>query len=557
MELIRIIFYGFFLLLINITVSAQPVVTKHAMVVTEQRIASQIGIDILRSGGNAIDAAVAVGYALAVVYPCCGNIGGGGFMLIHLANGKDVFLNFREKAPLKARKDLFLDAAGQVKPDQSTKGYLAVAVPGTVMGLETALKRYGSMTRAQVMSPAIKLAKQGYIVTAHDAKRLANFTNYFRNQPNVAAIFLQQGQPYRAGERFIQSDLANTLTLIEQQGPDVFYNGLIAKAIVNASHKQGGILTLQDFASYQVEELTPVRCHYRNLTIISAPPPSSGGVTLCEMLNILNNFPLEQLGFRSVTSVRIIIEAMRDAFTDRNTKLGDPNFVKNPIKQLLATDYAAALSQQIKIHPSFNPHTQIEFHEQSQTTHYSIVDNKGNAVAVTYTLNGYFGAKVIADHTGFFLNDEMDDFTIKPGVPNKFGLVQYDKNAIQPGKRPLSSMTPTLVMKSGHLFVVLGSPGGPRIITSVLLTLLNVIDYDMSIQQAVNTPRFHYQVFPNEIDIEPFALFFLTINRLTSMGYHFASQKNWSAVEAILLDSNHLLHGANDDRRPDGAAIGY
>ena len=522
------------------------------MVVSEQKVASTVGADILRAGGNAVDAAVAVGYALAVVNPCCGNIGGGGFMTIHLANGQNIFINFREKAPFKATRDMFLN-----NPDATTSGYLAVGVPGTVLGLDTALQKYGTMTRKQVMAPAIKLAKEGYQVTWFDAKWFKSYAKDFRQQPNVAAIFLNHGEPYKQGERLVQTDLAYTLQQISDLGPDVFYKGWIADEIVNASKSHGGILTLQDFTNYTVEQLTPIHCNYRGYDIISAPPPSSGGVTLCETLNILENFPLRQLGYRSAQGVQDILEAMRDGYRDRNERLGDPDFITNPIDKLLSKEYAAKLSkkiQQLRSAPIVSPTN--NHHELTDTTHYSVVDIMGNAVAVTYTINGFFGAKVIAGKTGFFLNDEMDDFATKPGSANKFGLVQYENNDIKPGKRPLSSMTPTIVMKDGKVFMVLGSPGGPRIITSVLLTILNVIDYGMPIQQAVNAPRFHFQGDPDSVDMEPLALPYLTSKRLQLKGYHLTPQSTWSAVEAILIDpKDGNRYGANDCRRPDGAAI--
>jgi gamma-glutamyltranspeptidase/glutathione hydrolase len=527
------------------------------MVVSEKKLASQVGIDILKAGGNAIDAAVAVGYALAVVDPCCGNIGGGGFMTIHLANGKNIFLNFREKAPLAAKKNMFLDEKGNVMPGKTTYGYLAVAVPGTVLGLDSVLKRYGTLSRAKVMAPAIKLAREGFIVTAFDVKLFTKYAKQFREQASVAKIFLKNGQPYQVGDRLIQTDLAKTLTLISQFGSNVFYKGQIADAVVKASKADGGMLTKKDFADYQVEESLPLTCYYRHHTIISAPPPSSGGVVLCEMLNILENFTLYPFSNRSSETSRTIIEAMRYAFHDRNTKVGDPNFVENPVDILISKNYAAELSKRIKA-TYFNATSEkISRHELTDTTHYSIIDSKGNAVAVTYTLNGFFGAKVIAGNTGFFLNDEMDDFTAKPGTANNFDLVQNDMNAISPGKRPLSSMTPTIVMRNGRVFMVLGSPGGPRIITSVLLTLLNVIDYGMSLKTAIDAPRFHYQGIPDAVDVEPFALPFLTTLQLEFRGYHFTRQPRWGAVEAILINAQGNVLGANDYRRPDGAAIGY
>lgn len=555
MKIVWLIFACLFMSKANAAVLTQPVMAKQGMVVTEQKIASQVGVDILRAGGNAIDAAVAVGYALAVVNPCCGNIGGGGFMTIRLANGKAVFLNFREKAPLKATKEMYLkDPAGQL----SIRGYLAVAVPGTVLGLETALQKYGTMTRQQVMAPAIKLAAEGYRVTAFDAEWFAKYASDFREQPTVAAIFLKQGYPYKRSQQLIQPDLAHSLQLIAQQGPRAFYQGPIAQAIVKASEAQGGLLTMADFANYTVEELTPIYCQYRGYSIISAAPPSSGGVTLCEMLNILENFSLNQTNYHDTKTLRYIIEAMRYSFFDRNIKLGDPHFVTNPIQQLLSKPYAKELSEKIR-HTTLTPLSPpaMTVREKSETTHYSIVDKQGNAVAVTYTLNGFFGAKIIAKPTGFFLNNEMDDFAVKPGQPNQFGLVQYDANSIQPGKRPLSSMTPTIVLKDGQLFMVIGSPGGPRIITAVLLTLLNVVDYGMNIQEAVNNPRFHFQGEPDVIDVEPFAFSTITAKKLQIKGYQLAPHSTATAVEAILIQKAGSLQGANDYRRPDGAAIGY
>lgn len=529
-----------------------------SMVVSENKIASQIGADILKNGGNAIDAAVAVGYALAVVNPCCGNIGGGGFMVIHLANDKDIFLNFRETAPANARKNMFLDKQGNIIPDKSTQGYLAVAVPGTVLGLDTALKRYGTMSRKQVMAPAIRLAQEGYILTPYEVNLMDQYTDDFRKNANVAAIFLNNDKPYLAGERFIQTNLANTLKHIAEKGPDYFYRGPIADTIVKASNAQGGILSRKDFANYHVTESAPIYCTYRGYTLISAAPPSSGGVTLCEILNILENFSLDKFSYHSPQEMSVVIDAMGYGFRDRNLRLGDPAFVKNPLSQLLSKEYAEQISKQIAA-SAFEKNTKLENpqHELTDTTHYSIVDNKGNAVSVTYTLNGFFGARVIAGNTGFFLNDEMDDFAIKPGSTNKFNLVQHEANAIQPGKRPLSSMTPTIIMKDGKLFMVIGSPGGPRIITAVLLSILNVLDGGMTLQQAVDRPRFHFQAEPDVVEMEPLALPFLTLKALRYRGYTLLPQKNWAAVEAILIDPDTgKITGANDVRRPDGGAIG-
>lgn len=536
-------------------------IAEHGMVVSEQRLASEVGINILKAGGNAIDAAVAVGYALAVVSPCCGNIGGGGFMTLHLADGKNIVINFRERAPLAAKKDMFLDDKGNIIPNKSIVGYLSVGVPGTVLGLETALKKYGTMTRQKVMAPAIALAKKGYVLTPYDIKLFNMYTNDFKKQPNIAAIFLKNNQPYKAGDRLIQNDLANTLKVIADKGPDVFYKGQIASGIVQASQLHGGILSKKDFADYHIEEMQPIICSYRGYHIISTPPPSSGGVTLCEILNILENYPLASLGYHSAQGVHDIVEAMRYGFYDRNNQLGDPDFVVNPIEHLLSKKYAKELQQKIQnFHaiPLDQRHESTIPNESINTTHYSVLDKLGNAVSVTYTLNSYFGAKVIAGNTGFFLNDEMDDFAIKPGARNQFGLVQGDKNAIQPGKRPLSSMAPTIITQGNQVVMILGSPGGPRIITATLQTILNVLDYKIDIQPAVNAPRFHYQWLPDVIDVEPNTFSANTKAKLTAMGYRFITRDRWGAVEAIYIDpKTKAISGANDNRRPAGKAIGY
>ncbi|HQU15800.1 MAG: gamma-glutamyltransferase [Chromatiales bacterium 21-64-14] len=539
----------------------QPVRAQHGMVVTAQHLASEVGVDILRAGGNAVDAAVAVGYALAVVHPCCGNLGGGGFMLIHRADGGDVFINFREKAPAAARRDLFLDRNGNVIPGLSTGTYLSVGVPGTVLGLDTALRRYGTMTRAQVMAPAIRLARAGFVLQAGDVQLLNQRAADFARQPNVASIFLKAGKPYRAGERLVQPQLAHTLEQIEKLGPDAFYRGAIAAAVVAASRRNGGLLSRADFAHYTVEEEHPVGCTYRGYQILSAPPPSSGGTTLCEILNVVAGYPMAKLGFHSARSIHYLVEAMRRAYADRNTYLGDPDFVTNPIARLLAPAYAAQLRKGIRAFhatPSAQVHGGLGPPEGDDTTHYSIVDAHGNAVAVTYTLNYFFGSGLIAGNTGFFLNNEMDDFTSKPGVPNSYGLVQGPRNAVAPGKRPLSSMSPTIVLHNGRLFMVTGSPGGSRIITITLETILNVIDYGMNIEAAVAAPRIHQQWLPDVVYAEPDAISPPVLKALEQMGYSVVVQPPWGAAEAILVDPhNGLREGANDPRRPAGLAVGY
>ena len=541
--------------------SKAPIPARNGMVVTEQRLASEVGLQILKQGGNAVDAAVAVGYALAVTHPCCGNLGGGGFMLIHLANGKDTFINFREKAPLAATRTMYLDEQGNVVPGLSTKGYLAVGVPGTVLGFDRALSAYGTMTRADVIAPAIELAQKGFVLHPGDVKILNASTQTFQKQPNVAGIFLKNGTtPYEAGDRLVQQDLANTLQLIADQGSDAFYKGAIASEIVKASKSNNGILTKEDFAKYTVSETTPVRCTYQSYEVISSPPPG-GGTTLCQMLNILEGYKLKQLEFRSAPMLQLMLSAMLYAYADRNTYLGDPNFVNNPVERLLSKDYAAQIRAKIPENRAIPPEPlfpKVTTNQGNHTTHYSIQDRYGNTVSVTYTINSLFGAGVIAGKTGFLLNNEMDDFTSKPGVPNNFGLVQGSANIIEPGKQPLSSMSPTVVTKNGKVFLVTGSPGGSTIPTTVLQVITNVIDYGMNIQQAVDTPRFHYQGLPNRVRTEPYALKSASMETLQQWGYKIAPLGTWGAAESLMVNpETGWIYGANDSRRPAGAALGY
>jgi len=527
--------------------------SAQGVVVSEKQIASQVGTAIMQEGGNAVDAAVAVGYALAVVDPCCGNIGGGGFMTIRFANGKETVFNFREQAPHRATEKMFLDQHGKPLPEQSVKGYLAVAVPGTVLGLDTALQKYGRLPRTKVMAPAIMLAENGFVITDYQAKQFEAYLTAFKQQPNVSAIFLNNGKPWPVGHRLVQKNLAASLRLIAQRGARAFYNGPIAKAIVEASNQHGGLLSLEDFQKYFVEETAPIHCQFRGYNIIAPPPPSSG-VSLCEMLNIMSALPVSHSSVETANDVRDKIETMRYAFMDRNLKLGDPNFHTNPVNELLSTDYAKRLAAIIKQSNSPPNHPQIIFHKElTDTTHYSVVDKMGNAVSVTYTLNGFFGAQVIAGNTGFFLNDEMDDFSTAPGVPNKFGLVHSNANNIQPGKRPYSSMTPIIVTKNNQLYLIAGSPGGPRIISSLFLTLSNLIDSHMSLKDAIDSGRFHYQGIPDFIDMEPQAVPPDLQQQLEQWGYHFQPQTTWGAVEAIIYHfKNKKFEGINDARRPDG-----
>ncbi|WP_411388318.1 gamma-glutamyltransferase [Pseudomonas sp. MPB23] len=549
--------------------SQAPVAGENGMVVTAQHLATHVGVDVLKSGGNAVDAAVAVGYALAVVYPAAGNLGGGGFMTVQLADGRKTFLDFREKAPLAATADMYLDKAGNVVEGLSAKGHLAVGVPGTVSGMELALNKYGTLKRAQVIAPAIKLAENGFALEQGDIDLLHTATGEFEKDKDMRAIFLHNGQPLQVGQKLVQKDLARTLKEISAKGTDGFYKGWVAKALVDSSQAGKGIITQADLDHYKTRELAPIECDYRGYHVVSAPPPSSGGVVICQIMNILEGYPMADLGYHSAQGLHYQIEAMRHAYVDRNSYLGDPDFVKNPIEHLLDKNYATKLRDAIEpnkagdsqaIKPGVSPH------EGNNTTHYSIVDKWGNAVSVTYTLNDWFGAGVMASKTGVILNDEMDDFTVKVGVPNMYGLVQGEANAIAPGKAPLSSMSPTIVTKDGKAVMVVGTPGGSRIITATLLTILNVIDYKMNIQEAVDAPRFHQQWMPDTTNLETFAVSPDTQKILESWGHKFAGPQDANHLAAILVGApslggepvgNNRFYGANDPRRNTGLSLGY
>jgi gamma-glutamyltranspeptidase / glutathione hydrolase len=558
--------------------SLPPTESTTGLVVSAQRLAAEAGTEILRQGGNAIDAAVAVGYAEAVVNPCCGNIGGGGFLVARLADGRDIFLNFREAAPAAASRDMYLSPDGQPVHGASLFGWKAVAVPGTVLGLDTVLVKYGTLPRGTVMAPAIRLARDGFVLTGPDAAILAHAAPLLHRDPDATAGFLHpDGTAEHAGERLRQPALATTLAAIAEHGPDAFYAGAIPQAVEQAARDNGGIITAADFAAYRVIEAPPLRCPYRGYVILSAPPPSSGGVTLCETLHILEGYDLRGMGFRGADSVHLMTEALRLAFFDRATYLGDPAFVTMPLNRLLSRDYAARLRGLIgdRATPSASLGPAVPpSNEKPETTHFSVLDAAGNAVAVTTTINGAFGAGVEAPGTGFLLNDEMDDFTVKADTPNMFGLVQGAANAIAPGKRPLSSMAPSIVLKDGAPAMVVGSPGGPRIVTATLETMLNVIEYGMNAQEAVDAPRLHHQWQPDVLFAEPYALSPDTWVLLERMGYRIVEQRPWGAVALIAAAGTSkersgapavsvLSHaappgafdGAADPRRPAGAAL--
>ena len=539
------------------------------MVVSAHRLASQAGVEVLRRGGNAVDAAVAVGYALAVVYPVAGNLGGGGFMTIRLADGRSTFLDFRETAPLAATERMYLDELGTPRAGASTLGHLAAGVPGSVAGLEYARERYGTLGREVLVAPAIALAERGFELTEGDVELLRLAAADLARDAAAAAIFLREGGPLPVGSRLVQTDLAATLRRVARDGPGGFYGGPVAAEIVQASRQGGGILAPEDLAGYRVRELAPITCDYRGYRLVSAPPPSSGGVTLCLALNVLEAYPLAEWGRDSVDYVHTVAEVLRRAFVDRNTRLGDPDFVANPTAELLDETHAAALRARIDparaaestaLMPAANGR------EGEQTTHYSIVDSTGNAVSVTTTLNGPFGARVVAGSTGVLLNNEMDDFTVKPGVPNLFGLVQGTANAIAPGKRPLSSMTPTIVTRDDALVMVIGSPGGPRIITTVLQVILNLIDHRMGLADAIAAPRMHHQWLPDRLFVEAGRLSEETRAGLEARGHRVTEGRPWGHAAGILVGGAALdspaangdrYVGADDPRGTLGEAAGH
>ena len=561
--------------------STEPVHAPHGIVVSVQELASRAGVEIMQAGGNAVDAAVATGFALAVVHPAAGNLGGGGFMLVRMANGKTHFIDYREKAPAAAKAGMYLDAQGNVIEGASEIGYKSIGVPGSVAGMVYAEQKYGKLTLQQVMAAAIRLAREGYALSWREARDFQR-DKYLSRFPESRRIFQRDGNYYQPGEIFRQPDLARTLERIAAK-PNDFYQGTLAEELAAAMQKGGGLITVDDLAQYEVKEREPVRGNYRGYEIISAPPPSSGGTVLIELLNILEGYDLAKTGDRSAQSIHFTTEAFRRAFFDRAEFMGDPDFSKIPVAQLIDKKYGAAwrssieadhasasrdlrrpaifseLEQYAAVHPE-----PLANRESPHTTHYSVVDAEGNAVAVTTTLNGWFGARVTAEGLGFLLNDEMDDFSTKPGVPNSDGLIQGTANAIGPGRRPLSSMTPTIVVHDGKPFLVLGSPGSSKIITTVANVLMGVIDYGMNIKEAVNAPRFHHQWMPDVLDVEQW---FSpdTVQALQKMGYNvqiglrygeFVSPY-WSDAECIAIDpkTGERL-GASDDRN-DGKAVGY
>ncbi|NLY33626.1 MAG: gamma-glutamyltransferase [Alcaligenaceae bacterium] len=537
-----------------------PVIAHNGMVATEQHLASTVGLDILKKGGNAVDAAVGIGFALAVVLPNAGNLGGGGFMMVHdKDSGQTIALDFREMAPAKASRDMYLDEKGDVAAGRSLYTHLAVGVPGTVAGMEHALKKWGSMPLEQVIQPAIDLAENGYIVSSSLAENLAATKESLGKWETTKAIFFKDGEPLKAGDLLAQKDLAESMRLIAKDGGDAFYKGKIADLIVEEMGKHDGLITKEDLANYKVVEREPVKGTYRGYEVVSMPPPSSGGIHVIQMLNMFEGHHLNEMGHNSAKTITLMAESMKRAYADRSEYLGDPDFNKVPQKGLTSKDYANSLVSGMSL-DKVTPAKEIlpgkpQPYESDQTTHYSVVDKNGNAVAVTYTLNLNFGSGIVAGESGILLNNEMDDFSAKPGVPNAFGLIGGDANAVGAGKRPLSSMTPTLVLKEGKPWLVTGSPGGARIITTVLQTITNSIDFGLNPAEAAAAPRFHHQWLPDELRVEK-GFSPDTLALLKEKGYAIALKPSMGRTQTIQVRDN-VLYGYSDPRNPDGVTIGY
>lgn len=544
--------------------SRAPLRARHAMVGSTEIHASQAGLDVMKKGGNAVDAAVAVGFALAVTYPAAGNIGGGGLMVIRFADGKSTTIDYREMAPAKATRDMFLDAAGNPVVERSLVGPLAAGVPGSVAGLAYAQKKYGKLPLADVLAPAITLAEEGFEVSQTMERALAgDFTRKLlgRFPESMRVFYKQNGGAYEAGETLKQPDLAKTLRLIAAKGPDAFYRGPIADLIAAEMTRSGGLISKEDLANYKPVEREPVTGTYRGYDVISMPPVSSGGIILIELLNILEGFPLKDYGPNSSKTIHLVAEAERRVYADRSEWLGDPAFFKVPSRGLTSKAYAESLRKTInpdKATPSseVKPGKPADY-ESTQTTHYSVIDGDGTAVSTTTTINGGFGNGQVVGGAGFLLNNEMDDFSVKPGAPNMFGLLGGAANAVEPGKRPLSSMTPTIIAKDNKPFLVVGSPGGSRIITTVLQVVLNVIDHGMDVQEAVDAPRFHHQWYPDEIRIERQGFPKDVVQALEARGHKVLVQGDMGDVHAILVDPKTGLRFGASDPRNDGRTVGY
>ncbi|WP_374941798.1 gamma-glutamyltransferase [Buttiauxella brennerae] len=539
-----------------------PVRAENGMVASQDSLATQVGVDILKQGGNAVDAAVAVGFALAVTHPQAGNIGGGGFMMLRTKDGKTTAIDFREMAPEKASRDMFLDAQGNADSKKSLTSHLASGTPGTVAGFSMALEKYGTLPLNKVIQPAIKLAQDGFTVNDALAEDLKVYgAEVIPNHPNSKAIFWKaDGEPLQKGDKLVQTNLAKSLEMIAENGPDAFYKGAIADQIADEMAKNGGLISKADLANYKAVERAPISGDYRGYQIFSMPPPSSGGIHIVEILNILENFDLGKYGFGSADAMQLTAEAEKYAYADRSEYLGDPDFVKVPWQALTNKTYAKSLAEQIDINKA-RPSSEIKPgklapYESNQTTHFSVVDKDGNAVAVTYTLNTVFGTGIVAGNTGILMNNQMDDFSAKPGVPNVYGLVGGDANAVGPYKRPLSSMSPTIVVKDGKTWLVTGSPGGSRIITTVLQMVMNTIDYGMNVAEATNAPRFHHQWLPDELRVEK-GFSPDTLKLLQDKGQNVKVKEAMGSTQSIMVAPGGTLYGASDPRSVDDLTAGY
>jgi gamma-glutamyltranspeptidase/glutathione hydrolase len=547
--------------------SREPVRARHGIVASTNELASNVGVEIMKRGGNAVDAAIAVAFALAVTHPAAGNLGGGGFMMIRLKDGRTTAIDYREMAPAAATRNVYLDKNGNVIEGEGgpLEGYRAAGVPGTVRGMELALKKYGSgkLNWAQLVEPARRLAANGFLVTYSLARGLRGSRDYLAKYPETKRIYLNNGKLYNEGDLLVQPELAATFARLQKGGPNEFYTGQTAQLIASDMKAHNGLLTLDDLRGYVAKERQPLRGNYRGYEVISMPPPSSGGAVLIEMLNILEGFDFKKMDWASSDRYHLMTEAMRRAFADRAEYMGDTDFAKVPLAGLVDKKYAAQLrstinpdrastSEQVKAGKPLG-------YESDETTHFTVVDAEGNAVTNTYTLNNSYGSAVVAKGTGLLMNDEMDDFAAKPGTPNMYGLIQGERNAVAPHKRPLSAMTPTFVLrKDGSLWFTVGSPGGPTIINTVLDVITNVVDYNMNIQQAIDAPRIHHQWLPDELVFEPYGLSGDTQAALTARGHKLAKPRYLGDAEGIMIEEKTGMRlGATDPRRSDGLAVGY